>query len=503
MLQMTEYIIVQAGGRGSRLKHLTDNKPKALVPINNLPMIFHLFKKFPDSRFVIIADYKADVLEKYLASFSHVKYRIVNASGSTGTCAGISKALQFIPEKQPFMLIWSDLILGGNFKVPTEIGNYIGLSGSFRCRWKFEKGKLLEEPSKEYGVAGLFFFQEKSMLSTVAPNGEFVKWLSKQSHEYKGFLLNDVKEFGELAVIENLGEEKCRPFNNIKELNGHIVKSAVDAQGERLAVMEKTWYSAVMDKGYARIPKIYSFQPFEMEKIAGKNVYEYGSLSYDEKENILGKIISMLQELHAVESVPADLFSVWETYISKTYERLDKVRDMIPFANQERILINGRKCRNIFFYKDALDNMVNAYVPQEFCLIHGDCTFSNIMLKNDTDPVLIDPRGYFGYTELYGDTAYDWAKLYYSIKGNYDQFNRKRFSLVIKEDQIYLDIHSNGWEDMEPLYWSFLDGRVNPTYIKLFHAIIWLSLTTYAWEDYDSICGAFYNGLYYLEEILQ
>ena len=38
--------------------------------------------------------------------------------------------------------------------------------------------------------------------------------------------------------------------------------------------------------------------------------------------------------------------------------------------------------------------------------------------------------------------------------------------------------------------------------IKLLHAVIWLSLTTYAWQDYDSVCGAFYNGLYYLEDVL-
>ena len=38
--------------------------------------------------------------------------------------------------------------------------------------------------------------------------------------------------------------------------------------------------------------------------------------------------------------------------------------------------------------------------------------------------------------------------------------------------------------------------------MRLLLAIIWLSLTTYAWEDYDSICGAFYNGLLYLEEAL-
>lgn len=34
------YIIVQAGGKGTRMESLTANKPKALVPIDNLPMIF-------------------------------------------------------------------------------------------------------------------------------------------------------------------------------------------------------------------------------------------------------------------------------------------------------------------------------------------------------------------------------------------------------------------------------------------------------------------------------
>ena len=63
------YIIVQAGGKGSRMERLTRNKPKALVPVNNLPMIFHLFKKFPDKKFIIIGDYKFDVLEKYLREF--------------------------------------------------------------------------------------------------------------------------------------------------------------------------------------------------------------------------------------------------------------------------------------------------------------------------------------------------------------------------------------------------------------------------------------------------
>ena len=50
--------------------------------------------------------------------------------------------------------------------------------------------------------------------------------------------------------------------------------------------------------------------------------------------------------------------------------------------------------------------MIMKYLPEEFKLIHGDCTFSNMILKDGDTPILIDPRGYFGKTELYGDEAY-------------------------------------------------------------------------------------------------
>lgn len=59
-----DYIIVQAGGRGSRLEYLTRNKPKALVSVENLPMLFHLFRKYKDKRFIVIADYKKEVLRE-------------------------------------------------------------------------------------------------------------------------------------------------------------------------------------------------------------------------------------------------------------------------------------------------------------------------------------------------------------------------------------------------------------------------------------------------------
>lgn len=505
---MMEYIIVQAGGKGTRLKHLTMNKPKALVPVENLPMLFHLFRKYPDKKFVIIADYKKEVMHEYLEAFADVKYQIVDADG-TGTCAGVKQAIDLIPEKEPFMLIWSDLILPKEMELPEGYRNsgetrkpkedYIGISQTFPCRWSYREGRFVEESSYKHGVAGFFLFSEKSRIENVPKSGELVRWMQQNHMVYGEIGLSGTKEFGLLEEYNKLEQEKCRPFNKMTVTSDRVIKEGIDAQGRKLARRECAWYDKAKEINIPSLPKIYGTDPLEMERIHGKNIYEC-DLPYTEKKEILRKLIDSLQMLHKAEEVPADTFSIKEAYFHKTFDRIRNIRDLVPFADERFITVNGRKCRNVFFYKRELEKMLDQLNCEKFCLIHGDCTFSNLMLREDGSPVLIDPRGYFGHTELYGDPYYDWAKLYYSIVGNYDRFNLKEFELQIEEKEVRLDIRSNQWEDMEEDFFEMTG--TDPEEIKLLHAVIWLSLTTYAWQDYDSICGAFYNGLYYLEEVL-
>ena len=101
-----------------RLEGLTKNKPKCLVPYDNLPLIFHLFKKFPKAKFTIIADYKVEVLQKYLDIFARdYDWRILPANGS-GTVSGIGEAVKGFSEDESFMVIWCDLILSSEFSLP-------------------------------------------------------------------------------------------------------------------------------------------------------------------------------------------------------------------------------------------------------------------------------------------------------------------------------------------------------------------------------------------------
>jgi thiamine kinase-like enzyme len=494
-----DYIVVQAGGKGTRLKHLTANKPKPLVPVENLPVLFHLFRKYPDKRFIIIADYKSEVLSKYLECFAEVKYLIVEASG-VGTCGGVGQAVRLLPDKMPFMLIWSDIILPEGFAMPTETGDYIGISKTFPCRWSYDNGSFYEESSEDHGVAGLFVFHNKITLADVPESGEFVRWLQGRDMNFSELSLAGTKEFGLLSAYEQLSKDKCRPFNKMTVKDGIITKEGIDEQGSKLANLECSWYDTAAVKGVENIPHIYGTNPLRMECINGKNIYEYSDISSEAKLAILDKLTGALKALHDLGSIPVDRFSIQNAYYTKTIERISKIRDLVPFSDRRIITVNGLECRNIFFYQRDLQRKIDAITCDEFAFIHGDCTFSNLMLRNDSEPVFIDPRGYFGYTKLYGDPNYDWAKLYYSIVGNYDRFNLKDFLLTIGENDVTLNIQSNGWETLEDDFW-LLSGA-DPDTIKLLHAIIWLSLTTYAWQDYDSICGAFYNGLYYLEEIL-
>ena len=505
-----EYIIVQAGGKGTRLEYLTANKPKALVPVENLPMLFHLFRKYPQKKFIIIADYKKDVMRKYLAAFADVKYQIVDAEG-TGTCAGVNQALRLIPENKSFMFVWSDLILPKDFSLPEDYkdgvqakDDYIGLSQTFTCRWKYENREFIEEKSEEFGVAGFFLFTDKNKLKDLPDSGEFVRWLGEQGGQYKTVGLAGTKEFGLLEEYKKIATPKYRPFNRITVDGEVLTKEPVDEQGIKLAKREMAWYEKARFLNIPELPKIYSTQPLKMEFIHGRNVYDC-DFEYGEKKKILQAWIAALKKLHESGSIPTDTFSIQEAYYDKTISRLGQISELVPFGKEKYITVNGKKCRNVFYHFEELEKKLDVLKTNcpDFRFIHGDCTFSNLMVRDDNTPVFIDPRGYFGFTELYGDVRYDWAKLYYSIVGNYDQFNLKRFRLEVgqtAEEGVKLSIESNHWEDLEKDFFELTGADVYE--IKLLHAVIWLSLTTYAWQDYDSVCGAFYNGLWYLEDVL-
>lgn len=499
-------IIVQAGGRGSRLRHHTWNKPKCLVSVRGKPILYHLFDKFKDAKFYVIGDYLFEQLENYISSNDPgVDVTLIKASG-TGTASGIAQAAEMCELSEPVMLIWSDIIIH-NFDYPLDFGTTVYTTDAFACRWSWNGERLIEETSHSTGIPGIFWFQGPVTLQNTPKSGEFVRWFSENVRYYTCQNASELEELGDFATIEQDNDSAgfCRFFNKVTVKEDTVIKQAIDSQYSHLVQGEVNWYQTVADLGYTRIPKVKNADPLIMSRIKGKHLWEYTDLTQREQRAVLSDILLSLQDLHSKGREIGKPKDVFEVYITKTQQRVESVSTLIPGVLRDSLTINGIKCPNLFNPKHTYlwEEIKKVMVAHVFTPIHGDPTFSNTIIDNNLKAWFIDPRGYFAHnTSIYGDPDYDFAKVYYSAVGGYDTFNRRKFKLfadgetaeIIMQDPVTTVV-------AEQVFEEFFPDEIYK--IKVAHGLIWLALSGYAKDDIDSVIGSFYLGLYWLKKGLE
>ena len=111
--------IILAGGRGKRLRPITDYVPKPLIPIKNIPIIewqIKYLKKFGISEIIICSGYKTKMIENYLNNKKlGVKIIFSVETKPLGTGGAIKKAGKKIKEKS-FVVINGDVITNIDLK---------------------------------------------------------------------------------------------------------------------------------------------------------------------------------------------------------------------------------------------------------------------------------------------------------------------------------------------------------------------------------------------------
>lgn len=101
-------VVIMAGGKGTRLKPITNVIPKPLVPIGDktiLEAIMDQFESIGCKKFYMSVNYKADMMEFYLSQLDH-KYDI-----------------DFFMEDKPLGTIGSVSLLKGKIKTPFFVSN--------------------------------------------------------------------------------------------------------------------------------------------------------------------------------------------------------------------------------------------------------------------------------------------------------------------------------------------------------------------------------------------
>jgi len=114
--------MILAAGRGTRLLPLTEHMPKALLKVQQVPLLQHCimyFKFFGINEIIINVHHLADRIVEFLAEhnnfgirieISHEKEELLDTGG------GLLKARWFFDDGQPFFLATSDVITNLNLE---------------------------------------------------------------------------------------------------------------------------------------------------------------------------------------------------------------------------------------------------------------------------------------------------------------------------------------------------------------------------------------------------
>ena len=106
--------IILAGGRGERLRPITDKIPKPLIPINNMPLIertIKYLKKYGINEIIISSGYKSNKIESFLKKKKNFGCQIIFSIEKTplGTGGAIKKALKYVGEES-FLVLNGDVV---------------------------------------------------------------------------------------------------------------------------------------------------------------------------------------------------------------------------------------------------------------------------------------------------------------------------------------------------------------------------------------------------------
>ena len=112
--------IILAGGRGKRLRPITDKIPKPLIPINGKPLIertIKYLKKYGITEIIISSGYKSNLIEKFLKNKKNFGCEIIFSNEKTplGTGGAIKKALKHVDEES-FLVLNGDIVTNIDLK---------------------------------------------------------------------------------------------------------------------------------------------------------------------------------------------------------------------------------------------------------------------------------------------------------------------------------------------------------------------------------------------------
>ena len=209
--------IILAGGRGKRLRPITDYVPKPLVPLKNIPIIdwqIKYLKNFKIDEIIICTGYKTEMIQHFLSMKDNfgIKIRFSVETTPLGTGGAIKQAGKWKKDKT-FFVLNGDTITNIDLKTLSKKPNSIA---AIELRTKFGIMETKEDK--------VIRFKEKKEISNV--------WMNAGIYHLEKQILRDLPLRGDIEKTVFPKYAKKGSLNTIKFRNvkWHSIDSFKDME---------------------------------------------------------------------------------------------------------------------------------------------------------------------------------------------------------------------------------------------------------------------------------
>lgn len=480
--------------------------PSAAISLGDGPVLKRIGENFPEAENKrIVTSQAGDSLARFTDENSD--WSRTNLKSSRSLSETIVKGIQELTQEElqkPLFINFGDTVV-----TPKPIGTdtvYWG-KADFPSRWtsfKTENNEIADISDKEENLeqsytkvfCGLFRIDKpqrlRDCLKTSLDNSEGFYDALLRYIDGRDYQVQKAMDWFDAGHVDNYYRARrknlnSRQFNNF-QVNNRKATVTKKSEHEGKLKSELKWFQNLPTELRPYVPTLYSSEPdeFEMEMLDYPNLGEvlvYGSHPGQVWEKILSRLMEIHEDFREFERQDYREDALKTIYLEKTERRLDSIEktgELSEFFSEGSITVNGREVASPRHIRDRLEEIKKSPLftqPKDFTVIHGDFHLSNIVFDFKSNRFkLVDPRGEFGDSVLFGDPRYDMAKLRHSLLGGYDYVISDMFELHQNQNSFTYSI-KNGErnEDFEEIF-----EKLNPydsQVIEGIESLLFLSMT--------------------------
>ena len=506
-------VCILAAGKSTRTREAY-NLHKALLPINNKPIISHIIEQFSKNIEILIAlGYQGDKI-KFLVENSYkdrqIKFLNIKNYNKKKTGPGLTLLECKKLLNCPFIFTSADTIIRKKIAIPDQNWimtgkvidpeNYLTLQ-KINGNISFFNKEIYKIKNKHFnafsGIAGIYDYKN------------FWKGMQKESRKNPLEVFEGLKNIKNLKIINTrwLDTGTVEKYKKTKEILEKIAGN-LQKQDEQIYFINKfvIKYFSKKKKTNNLVKKHIKFKKISPKIIKHNEnyiIYKYiegKKLSDLSNPKLFKKFLLLMKKNFWNKKIKNNYSQIKNFYKIKTINRLKTL-----FKNSDVLTknfkINNTKIRNV---KNLMSNINWEKLIKEsitaYC--HGDPQPENIIVNKNNIKV-IDFRDNFGKNIFYFDIYYDLAKIHHALIVTNKMVREKKFYVEKNKNNIfiYFKKYKNLTNNVKILRLFCKNNNLDFQKIELLSSLIYLNISPLYKTNYSKLL--YYYGVLKLNNFLK